>query len=276
MYSPPSDPEDQRRVRAAFAKSLHTLGVTLEGPGVWGWRGRTLSARVHHPHHGPCWLRLLNGPRGQAGGKIWEGNREAAALFDSRVSKPVLYDVLTDNDDHYAYQAELSQYINEPTCSPDPVLRTNPDFQPTWWRSLQRDLAIVDGTTTSRVAVRQEWLDRSAPQFLDLPAPKITDWATAHGDLHTANLTAGTPYLLDWEGFGQAPVGYDPAMLLAYSLLVPEFTRQVRQSFPILMTEPGRTAQIVVITELMQSASRGDHPQLVPALRALSAELACF
>lgn len=274
MYSPPSDLEDQRRIRAAFAKALHTLGATWEGPGVWGWRGRTLSGRVHHPQHGTCWLRLLNGPRDQAGGKIWEGNREAAALFEGRINKPVLYDVLTDNDDHYAYQAELSQYINEPTCSPDPVLRTDPDLPATWWDSLKHDLTQVHSMPTSRVAVRQEWVDRSVPQFLNLPAPQITDWATAHGDLHTANLTTGTPYLMDWEGFGQAPAGYDAAMLLAYSLLVPEFARQVRRTFAILSSENGRTAQIIVVTELMQSASRGDHPELLPELRALSAELA--
>ncbi len=62
-------------------------------------------------------------------------------------------------------------------------------------------------------------------------------------------------------------------MLLAYSLLVPGFVQRVRDTFPVLKTEPGRVAQIIVITELLQSASRGDHPKLVPALRALATEL---
>ncbi len=126
---------------------------------------------------------------------------------------------------------------------------------------------------TDRVAVRQEWVDRTVPRFLDIPGPPTTDWATAHGDLHTANLTAATPYLLDWEGFGLAPVGYDAAMLLAYSLLTPAFAHRVRDAFPVLKTEPGRAAQIIVITELLQSASRGDRPELVPALRLLATEL---
>lgn len=273
MYSPPSDLEDQQRIRAAFAKTMYALGTNWEGPGVWGWHGRTLSGRVHHPQHGTCWLRLLNGPRDQAGGKTWEGNREAAALFDGHIRKPALHDVLTDNDDHYAYQAELSQYVDEPACSSDPVLRADLDLPATWWDSLKHDLTKVHSTPTHRVAVRQEWVDRSVPRFLNLPAPQITDWATAHGDLHTANLTKGTPYLLDWEGLGQAPVGYDAAMLLAYSLLVPAFTQQVRDAFPVLLTDQGRTAQLVVVAELMQSASRGDHPELVPALRMLVADL---
>ncbi|MFD4994699.1 hypothetical protein [Streptomyces buecherae] len=63
-------------------------------------------------------------------------------------------------------------------------------------------------------------------------------------------------------------------MLLGYSLLAPRFAERVRETFPVLDTEAGRVAQIIVITELMQSASRGDHPELVPALRALAESLA--
>jgi hypothetical protein len=211
---------------------------------------------------------------GKAGGKIWEGNRAAANLFDGRVRKPILYSVLEEVHEGYAYQAELSQYLQELICSPDPFLRVDLDLPACWWASLRADMETIAGTSTDRVAVRQEWVDRSVPRFLGISAPKVTDWATAHGDLHLANLTSGTPYLLDWEGFGAAPVGYDAAMLLAYSLLATGFAQDVRESFPVLKTEAGRAAQNVVITELMQSASRGDHPELVPALHALAAELA--
>ncbi|MET9429088.1 hypothetical protein [Streptomyces sp. NPDC003036] len=63
-------------------------------------------------------------------------------------------------------------------------------------------------------------------------------------------------------------------MLLAYSLLIPAFAHRVRHTFPVLKTESERVAQIIVITELLQSALRGDHPEFVPALHALAAELA--
>ncbi|MGG2461549.1 hypothetical protein ACO0M4_17295 [Streptomyces sp. RGM 3693] len=43
-------------------------------------------------------------------------------------------------------------------------------------------------------------------------------------------------HLLDWEGFGLAPVGYDAAMLLAYSLLAPGFADRIRETFPVLAT----------------------------------------
>ncbi|MFJ6654846.1 phosphotransferase [Streptomyces sp. NPDC091377] len=259
-------------MRRAFTRSAETLGVEIADPEFWGWHGRTLSSRAEHPERGSCWLRLLSAPQDKAAGKIWEGNRQGAVLFDNRVHKPLLHGTTESSSDGYAYQAELHEYVTEPACSPTPVLCTDPDPPTSWWDSLRTDLDHVHAVPTDRVAVRQEWVDRTVPRFLGMPGPRITDWATAHGDLHTANLTAATPYLLDWEGFGLAPVGYDAAMLLAYSLLVPTFAYRVRATFPVLMTEPGRIAQIIVITELLQSASRGDHPKLAPALRALASE----
>ncbi|WP_431980825.1 hypothetical protein [Streptomyces qinglanensis] len=259
----------------AFTRAVNELDATVDGPEVWGWHGRTLSARVLSRMRGQCWLRLMSAPQDKAMGKIWEGNRKAADLFDTSITKPVLYDAVEETKDGHTYRAELSQYVTEPVFSPSPVL--SPDThapRASWWESLRADLAYVAKTPTDRTAVRQEWADRCVPRFLDLPAPQITEWETAHGDLQPANLTGGTPYLLDWEGFGRAPVGYDPAMLLAYSLLAPDFAARVRETFPVLDTEAGRVAQIVVVTELMQSASRGDHPELVPALHALAADLA--
>ncbi|MEU1553123.1 phosphotransferase [Streptomyces scabiei] len=258
----------------AFAQAAQKLNTTVAGPEVWGWRGRTLSCRAHHPDHGDCWLRLLSAPEDKAAGKIWDGNGQAAALFDGHVRKPLLYDTSTAVGDGHAYRAEVHQYVNEPAVSPSPVLHSDPEPAATWWDALRTDLDYLSGVPTDRVAVRQEWADRAVPRFLGIPAPHITDWTTAHGDLHTANLTSTTPYLLDWEGFGRAPAGYDAAMLLAYSLLVPAFAQRVRHAFPVLKTEPGRIAQIIVITELLQSASRGDHPELVPALRYLATDLA--
>ncbi|MGH3885275.1 MAG: hypothetical protein ACRDSZ_01695 [Pseudonocardiaceae bacterium] len=61
--------------------------------------------------------------------------------------------------------------------------------------------------------------------------PTVTTWSTAHGDLQWANLTAPAPYLLDWEGWGIAPAGYDAATLYCYSLLAPNTARRVYETF---------------------------------------------
>ncbi|HWU06110.1 MAG TPA: phosphotransferase [Streptomyces sp.] len=259
----------------AFSRAVDELGARVDGPMVWGWFGRTLSAGVRCTRFGRCWLRLVSAPEDKAMGKIWEGNALAAEYFDATVTKPALYESAGEARGGYAYRAELSQYIPEDVCSPLPVLGPDAVIPPdSWWESLRADLSTVAKAVTDRVAVRQEWVDRSVPRFLNLPAPQVTEWETAHGDLQPANLTSRTPYLLDWEGFGTAPVGYDPAMLWAYSLLAPAFAERVRETFPVLGTEAGRVARIIVITELMQSASRGDHPELVGPLRRMAEDLA--
>ncbi|MFJ2148356.1 hypothetical protein ACIOHB_06190 [Streptomyces microflavus] len=49
---------------------------------------------------------------------------------------------------------------------------------------------------------------------------------------------------------------------------MPEIAERVRRELSdILASEAGRFAELAVITELLQSAERGDHPELVPALR---------
>ncbi|MFF1959360.1 hypothetical protein ACFVWX_20540 [Streptomyces sp. NPDC058220] len=76
--------------------------------------------------------------------------------------------------------------------------------------------------------------------------------------------------ILDWEGFGLAPRGWDAALLYAYSLLAPRTAERMLAEFGgHLGTETGRAAQLVVAADLLQSASRGDHPELVPRLNAL-------
>ncbi|MFI6684936.1 phosphotransferase family protein [Streptomyces sp. NPDC050485] len=269
MYSPPTDPQEEQAVRQAFDACCDTLGLGRGGEPVWGFQGRTLSGAVNHPEHGMCWLRVVHAPMEKAQGKHWEGNA-FAARFDGRVQKPRLYETIEFLRDSRAFQGELGAFIAEPMCSKEPVLREGLELPDSWWASLRADLATVASTKTSRQAVRQEWVDRCVPEFLGIEPPQITEWETAHGDLHPANLTLGTPYLLDWEGFGLAPVGYDPAMLLAYCGLVPTMAERVRHEFPILDDPAGRTARIVVATELLQSVSRGDHPELEPSLRALA------
>ncbi|GAB3117725.1 hypothetical protein GCM10027160_28670 [Streptomyces calidiresistens] len=270
MYSPPRDRAIEQRMRDAFTTAAGALDVSPAGPPVWGWHGRTLARRVVHPTHGPSWLRMLAAPAHKAGGKLWEGT-EAAAVFDKRVTKPLLHAIHDHTHGTTAYRAELTTHLRAPVCSPHPVIRAPLDLPDTWWPDLRADLAVIASTPTDRVAVRQEWIDRAVPAFTGRPAPQITHWATAHGDLHPGNISRAGE-ILDWEGWGRAPAGYDPALLLAYTLLEPATADRVRRTFADLLdTGPGRQAQLVVAAELLQSADRGDHPELVEPLRELVA-----
>jgi len=253
---------------AAHAHAAALLGATVHGPRVWGWHGRTLGQRAEHPAHGTCWLRLLSVPAKKDGGKLREGTERAATAFPT-IRKPAFHGLHNWTDGGHAYRAELTAYVNEPLLSPDPVLRH--ELAPTgaWFETIRTSLSTIAATPTDRTAVRQEYIARAVPEFTGLPAPQITEWTCAHGDFHAANLTEGAT-ILDWEGWGLAPRGYDAAMLFAYAQLAPGTAARIRRELSkFLDGAAGHAALLVVCAELLQSASRGDHPELTPKLRAL-------
>ncbi|MDV7220417.1 hypothetical protein [Streptomyces prunicolor] len=131
----------------------------------------------------------------------------------------------------------------------------------------------MSAVATERVAVRRQYMDRAIPQFLGIPAPTVTRWTTAHSDVHWANLT-GTPLrALDWEGWGQAPEGFDSATLYAYTLLQPDTAARVRDAFPALGSPTGLAAEATVCTQLLQTVARGDNLVLEDQLRNWAEEL---
>ncbi|WP_406459541.1 hypothetical protein OG782_37255 (plasmid) [Streptomyces sp. NBC_00876] len=256
---------------AAHAHAAEALGVTVHGPQLWGWHGRTLGHRSEHPVHGTCWLRLLSAPTEQAGGKLWDGTELAAKAFPD-VRMPALHGLHDWTAAGRAYRAELTRFIDEPVLSPDPVLRTELELTADWFTTIRSTLTKIATASTDRTAVRQQWIDRAVPQYTGRPAPRIEHWECAHGDFHAANLTNGGT-LLDWEGWGLAPRGYDVALLVAYSQLAPRTAAHMRDAFSNLLdTSTGHAALLVVCADLLQSASRGDHPDLTPRLLALVEE----
>ena len=270
MYSEP-EPATATRMRDMYATAASALRATPAGSRVaWGWRGRTLSRPVTSAT-GEGWLRLVSAPADRAGGKLWEGPQEAEASMPAVVPRPRLRKRRVWTEGDHGYLAELYDMVTDPTVtSAEPILRQAPDLDEAWWQGLDGALTAIAGVRTSRMAVRQEYLDRAMPQFLGADIDTtVPVWATAHGDLHWANLTNPTLTLLDWEGWGLAPAGYDAAVLRAYSLLVPQTAREVRQRLGrVLDTPAGRFAELAVTTELLQTMSRGDNLELERPLRS--------
>ena len=90
--------------------------------------------------------------------------------------------------------------------------------------------------------------------------PRVSRWTAAHTDLHWANLLAPGYVLVDWEGWGLAPAGYDAACLFVHSLLVPEVAERVREVLgEHLQTRDGLLAQLYATTRLLQRADQGDY-----------------
>ncbi|MFM9493615.1 hypothetical protein ACKI1Q_08245 [Streptomyces galilaeus] len=125
---------------------------------------------------------------------------------------------------------------------------------------------------TDRVAVRQQYMDRAIPEFVGIPAPAVTCWTAAHSDLHSANVTAPLR-ILDREGWGRAPQGFDAATLYAYSLLQEDVAARVRAAFPVLGSPAGLAAEATLCAQLLQTVARGDNLTLEDQLRDWSEEL---
>ncbi|MFD7962318.1 hypothetical protein ACFV5J_16100 [Streptomyces zaomyceticus] len=62
-------------MRRAHASAARAFLVTVSGPEVWGWQGRTLGRRA-----GTDWLRVVSAPVAKQGGRLWEGTALADAL----------------------------------------------------------------------------------------------------------------------------------------------------------------------------------------------------
>ncbi|MFC9680374.1 hypothetical protein [Streptomyces sp. NPDC056948] len=274
MYSPPPDQDTEQRMRTHHARAAKALDVLTEPGGeFWGWAGRTLGTPGRTTVGDPAWLRLVSAPADKASGKLWDGALDAQHAFgDLDGYRPALLGVHDAVDNGTAYRAELSARVTEPVLSDDPVRQHDFELPDSWWTDLAGVLEKVSAAGTTRVAVRQQYMDRATPEFVGIPAPTAPCWTTAHGDLHWANLTA-PQQILDWESWGSAPMGFDAAMLYAYTLLQPNVAARVRAAFPVLSSPDGLAAEATVCAQLLQTVARGDNLILEVPLRDWAEEL---
>ncbi|MFD9574529.1 hypothetical protein ACFWBI_32500, partial [Streptomyces sp. NPDC059982] len=70
------------------------------------------------------------------------------------------------------------------------------------------------------------------------------------------NVTRG-PHILDWEGWGRAPYGYDAATLYLYALLTPATAVRIRTELaPVLDRPEARTGLLTVAAQILQAQDR--------------------
>ncbi|MFD0123625.1 hypothetical protein [Streptomyces virginiae] len=254
MFDTPA-PDVRDRMLAAHERAAHLYGLPAGSPRrVWGYGGRSLSSPA-----GDGWLRLVSVPAGDKGGTLWDGPRLAYETLPGAVPRPELLGLRDWQAGGHAYRAELYAYAAEPVVSPCPAISTDPGLPDVWWKETAAALDVLGDTPVpdGREAVREEYLRRVIPQFTGHRVDTIT-WSTAHGDLHWANITRG-PLVLDWEGWGRAPYGFDAATLHVFSLLVPETADRVRVELaPILDRPEARTAVLTVCAQVLQAADRTD------------------
>lgn len=274
MHPIPDDLALVARMRSAHRHARKALGVQAvrdeRHREAWGYRGRTLSLPVTRTHE-PGWLRLASAQTGRIARTFWDGTLDAEADLPADLPRPRLRSHHDWKNPPWQYRAEL--YDEEPgrPISATAFPTTVPALSPSWWTALRAALRTVAQVHTNRCTLRQPYLDDAIPRVLGtrIDAPDIS-WEPAHGDLHWANLYAPLR-IVDWEGWGLAPVGYDAAMLHSHSLLHPPTADHIRQEFPVLHTPAGLYAQLATITELLD-ALPGTSPA-VPALRDQAARI---
>lgn len=269
MHSPP-DEATRTLMEAAHEHAAKALGLTCTGPPAWGFAGFTLGRQS-----GRHWLRVSRSKAKNAGRKNGEGTVGASVLVPHEVPRPALHRVYDWVEGEWSFESELSDLVPRPVISPtQPDLTQNPDLPDEWWERLRHALDQLTSVEGVKETVRDTWIDRAFPQFLGIPAPAKIERATSHGDLHWGNITGPPLTLLDWERWGRVPVGYDPGLLHANSLLVPDVAARVRIEFAsVLATPAGRIGELCALAEMLQAVARGHYPQLAPRLLDRSEEL---
>jgi hypothetical protein len=240
--------------------------VKVVGAPKFGWRLRSVGVPVDG-QWGTCWLRVVSEEPQWAQGYAWTGNLEANEIKD--IAKPRVLDVFEWPERDWRNQrAEVMTLLPGESCSPTDVLRGQLDVSAEWWTGLRQTLDLLSTTPTERTHADQARVaDRVHSRFGRGVDATVTDWATAHGDLHWSNLVRPRLGLLDWEMWGTAPAGTDAATLLCYGLLVPEVADRVYETFADLLDTPsGRVAQLYVVARLLRRIDGGDYPELAQPL----------
>ncbi|WP_337192460.1 hypothetical protein [Streptomyces sp. YIM 132580] len=264
VFTPPTDPADHERMIRAHAAAARTLHVRAHGASIWGFKGRTLSRRADQDR----WLRVVSAPLDRPLGITWDGTVRADTLLPRSVPRPRVHDLLEWTGPAHRYRAELSEYLARPALqSGGPVLNQDLDLPASWWADLRAALTATATVPTSRRAVRQQWIDRHFDRLLGIPPIQVTSWTTGHGDLHVGNLLPPPLVIVDWEGWGRMPTGFDIGLFHAYSLPAPATAARIRAVFlDVLQTEEGRDGELVALAQLLQVSERGGHPGLTPYL----------
>lgn len=275
-WPPPEDSLVAQRMRGGQRHAQHTLGLQAipQAREVWGWKGRTLSQPVSG-RDGPAWLRLACAPADQTDNTFWDGALAANRAVPPSIPRPRLRTIQDWADPPWKYRAELYDMARGKPASSSSTPTASTELPNAWWTDLRAALERLATVTTDRYTIRQRYIDYLIPQYLgaSIHSTAIT-WTTAHGDLHFANLCAPTLQVLDWEGWGLAPAGYDAATLYVHSLAVPTIATRIRHEFGFVLETPsGRYAELVAVAERLHGAVCGQDTDLTEPLHHRAEQL---
>ena len=259
-------------LQQAIERAAPILGVSLTANAPrYGWGKKSVGAIVVMADGNEAWLRIQFVERDRLNSRQWSGEVEANSI--SGVKKPHILRFEDWREGDIAWRATLMDLVTYEPCSSTQELRSSLMLDDQWFLDLKQSLQNLQHVSTRRVCVRQDLVNRRISQtFGSSVDTTVRGWTTCHGDLHWANLTCPQMFILDWEGWGQGPVGLDAAFLLAFSLLSPDMAHRIRREFAQdLNSHDGMLSVLFACAELMRMIDLYDnHPDLKAPLKALA------
>ena len=166
------------------------------------------------------------------------------------------------------------EYVGE-AISPTPYL--SPTFelpQQDWFYSLKSSISSLESIESPYIAFRQELISRRIEKRFGSVNSTISNWNTAHGDLHWSNVTNNS-IIVDWESWGMGPRGIDLAFLYLFSILHESAINKLKQLFFDYFNDPQFDICLLFgCCELMRMTElHNDHPILYPHLDALGKDI---
>lgn len=263
----PADRAHRERMLAVLNVAAAELGVDQIGALNWGWGDRSGAASARR-HDQRVWVRVVSEAVEWVAGDFWAGNVDANKI--AGVPKPEVLAWTETRETDRCFRVEVMTHVDAPVASATPEIRSAPDIGSGWLAELRGALEVLGSMATDRVSKDQQGVTRRLREhFGDQVDLKVQRWATAHNDLHWANLTAPQLVILDWEGWGRAPYAYDAATLYCHSLLVPEVADAIGEAFSAeLDTADGRRSQLLAAARILSRHQQlGDYRDLAELVR---------
>ncbi|MBA8827812.1 hypothetical protein FHX42_005219 [Saccharopolyspora lacisalsi] len=227
---------------------------------VYGESGATAGFRTTRG----TWLRVQHRHCDRTPPWTWTGLEDAARVVGVRKPGWIQAVEWVDVERNVVWRADELELV---TAAVVGGLTHRPEDLPDeWWQRLAGSLELLQAYSTDRIALSQAHLsDRIRSVFGDRVDTTVTEWRTAHGDLHWGNVTVDGE-LLDWEAWGLGPRGLDAACLWGISLTDPLLAERIEREFAAeLSTRSGRLCRLMVCATAIRAAQHRADAEAVAA-----------
>ena len=253
----------ERGHQARFAEACSALKLRQVSEPNTGYGTRSFGAKVIDQNGTVCWLKVFG--LASHRNERWLSEMEADSI--KQVPKPQLVRQFTWTHDAEFWVARLTTLVTGLVEEGPWAGASAHGIEDPWLESLTDSLRTLAHQPCTRAHVQTRLFARWLKRYVRVP-PTITpaDWVTSHNDLQWSNLSYPNLTILDWEWFGQSPLGYDQGMLIAYSCHDDELTERLEQAFkPALESGIGAYGKLFAAHTVRNSIRSG---WLTPAMEA--------